>query len=85
MPDHEVILHYAEDIDADLIMIMTHQESGFRDHYIGKFAHKIINGSEIPVMTMVPAALPKQKRIVKSFIDPFEIFGVKNNNKPKKK
>jgi nucleotide-binding universal stress UspA family protein len=85
MPDHEVILHYAEDIDADLIMIMTHQESGFRDHYIGKFAHEIINGSEIPVMTMVPAALPKQKRIVKSFVDPFEIFGLKKNDKLTKK
>lgn len=76
-PDYETIIQYALDIDADLIMIMTHQESGWRDHYIGTFAHEIINRSDIPVMTMIPSNPKKSKKIVKTFIDPFGIFGKK--------
>ncbi|MFO7924719.1 MAG: universal stress protein [Bacteroidales bacterium] len=74
IPDYELIIRYALDIDADLIMIMTHQESGFRDHYIGKFAHEIINRSDIPVMTMIPSDPKKSKKVVKTFVDPFGIF-----------
>jgi nucleotide-binding universal stress UspA family protein len=78
LPDYEVIIKYALDIDADLIMIMTHQESNWSEHYIGKFAHEIINRSDIPVMTMIPgnpAKSKKDKKVVKTFIDPFGIFG----------
>jgi nucleotide-binding universal stress UspA family protein len=74
-PDYEVIIKYALDIDADLIMIMTHKESNFSDHYIGKFAHEIINRSDIPVMTMIPSDPKKKKKLVKTFVDPFGIFG----------
>jgi len=79
-PDYEVIIKYALDIDADLIMIMTHQESDFRDHYIGTFAHEIINRSDIPVMTMIPVDPKKGKKIVKTFVDPFGIFSKKNKS-----
>ena len=78
--DYEVIIKYALDIDADLIMIMTHQESDFRDHYIGTFAHEIINRSDIPVMTMIPSDPKKGKKLVKTFVDPFGIFGNKNKS-----
>jgi hypothetical protein len=61
-------------------MIMTHQESGFRDHYIGKFAHEIINRSDIPVMTMIPSVPKKSKKVVKTFVDPFGIFSKKKNS-----
>jgi nucleotide-binding universal stress UspA family protein len=74
IPTHEVILKYSLDIDADLIMIMTHQESNFNDHYIGRFAHEIINRSDIPVMTMTPSVTKKPKKIVKILVDPFGIF-----------
>jgi nucleotide-binding universal stress UspA family protein len=77
-PDYEVVIKYALDIDADLIMIMTHQESNWRDHYIGTFAHEIINRSDIPVMTMTPSEPAKSKKIVRTFVDPFGIFGKKN-------
>ncbi len=79
-PDYEVIINYALDIDADLIMIMTHQESDFRDHYIGKFAHEIINRSDIPVMTMIPSDPKKGKKLVRTFVDPFGIFGNRNKS-----
>lgn len=78
IPDYEVIIKYSLDIDADLIMVMTHQESDWRDHYIGTFAHEIINRSEIPVMTMIPSDPKKNKKIVKTFVDPFGIFGNKS-------
>jgi nucleotide-binding universal stress UspA family protein len=76
-PDYEIIIKYALNIDADLIMIMTHRESDFRDHYIGTFAHEIINRSDIPVMTMIPSDPKKGKKLVKTFVDPFGIFGNK--------
>lgn len=75
LPDCDVVLNYAMEIDADLILIMTHQESDFQNHYIGKFAHEIINNSEIPVMTVVPAAPKSEKKLIKSFVDPFDFFG----------
>lgn len=77
-PDYETIIQYALDIDADLIMIMTHQESNWHDHYIGTFAHEIINRSDIPVMTMNPSKPDKSKKVVKTFVDPFGIFGKKD-------
>jgi nucleotide-binding universal stress UspA family protein len=77
-PNYETIIQYALDIDADLIMIMTHQESNWRDHYIGTFAHEIINRSDIPVMTMNPSEPGKSKKVVKTFVDPFGIFGKKS-------
>ncbi len=80
MPDYEVIAKYAVDIDADLIMVMTHQESNWRDHYIGRFAHEIINRSDIPVMTMIPGEPKKGKKVVKTFVDPFGIFGKKDTS-----
>ena len=82
IPDYELITQYALDIEADLIMIMTHQESDFRDHYIGKFAHEIINRSEIPVMTMIPSdpKMMRSRKTVKTFVDPFGIFSKKKDS-----
>ena len=79
--DYDVVLKYALDVDADLIMIMTHQESGFKNHYIGKFAYEIINNSEIPVMTVVPAAVKPERKLIKSFVDPFGLFSTSNKRK----
>ncbi len=78
MADYDVIIKYAADIDADLIMVMTHQESRWRDHYIGRFAHEVINRSDIPVMSMTPSDPKKSKKVVKTFVDPFGIFGKKS-------
>lgn len=83
-PDYDVVMNYSLEIDADLIMIMTHQESGFKDHYIGKFAYEIINSSEIPVMTVVPATIKPERKLVKSFVDPFGFFTGFKTNKNKK-
>ncbi len=53
---HEVILDYAKSINADSIMIMTHQEISTSDKYIGAVAHQIINESPLPVISLTSAA-----------------------------
>ena len=55
---HETLAHavvdYANKVDADLIMIMTQQESDTTPLFIGSTAQGIINNSEVPVMSIVP-------------------------------
>ncbi len=81
-PDYEVVINYAKETGADLIMVMTRQEASWREQYIGRFANEIINRSDIPVMTMIPSDPKKhKKRLVKAFMDPFGIFSKKRLNK----
>lgn len=48
-------LYYADEIDADLIMIMTQQETGFSEFIIGSYAQQIVNQSRrVPVMCINP-------------------------------
>jgi len=54
----QCVLDYANEVDADLIMIMTQQETDITDMFIGSSAQGIINNSEIPVMSIIP--VPKK-------------------------
>lgn len=47
---------YTEDIYADLIMIMTKGEENLDLNFLGSNARKLINKSDIPVMSIRPAA-----------------------------
>lgn len=48
-------IHFAENVNADLIMIMTQQEKGFSEFLIGSYAQQIVNfQSKTPVMCIVP-------------------------------
>lgn len=48
-------IHFAEEINADLIMIMTQQEKVFSEYLIGSYAQQIVNfQSKTPVMCIVP-------------------------------
>ncbi len=49
---------YAKKIDADLIIIMTQQEQGIKELFIGSAARELIRSSEIPVMSVQPANVP---------------------------
>jgi nucleotide-binding universal stress UspA family protein len=57
-PEHfgQDVIQYADEISADLIMIMTQKETGVQDYLrIGSFARYIIHGSKnIPVMAIKP-------------------------------
>lgn len=48
-------LQYADEINADLIMVMTQQEKGFSEFLVGSYAQQIVNHhSSTPVMCIVP-------------------------------
>ena len=50
------IVKYSEDINADLIMIMTKGEENLDLNFLGSNARKLINKSDIPVMSIRPAS-----------------------------
>ncbi|MBC7425139.1 MAG: universal stress protein [Bacteroidia bacterium] len=54
----EDTLAYANEIDADLIMIMSQQEKGFSEFLLGSYAQRIVNHSaRVPVMCINPKEL----------------------------
>mgnify|MGYP006288150471 CR=1 FL=1 len=57
------VLDYSAEINPDLIMIMTHQESALIDNYLGNFAREIIHRSTVPVFSAVPG----KKSILEGF------------------
>ena len=49
------IINYTKDINADLIMIMTKGEDNLDLNFLGSNARKLINMSDIPVMSIRPS------------------------------
>jgi nucleotide-binding universal stress UspA family protein len=72
--DYEYVLEYSKEVNADLIMVMTHQEGRVRDYYIGAFAHHVINGSEIPVLSLTPTIPMEKESMIEALVDPFNLF-----------
>ncbi len=83
-PPYQVVLEYAYEIQADSILLMTHNEKR-GDNYIGAFAQNLIIESKIPVLSLTAAAGDSENaEAVQKFIDPFGIiFGAiqKEENK----
>ncbi len=50
----KAIIGYAEKMEADLIMIMTQQETDPTEYFIGSRAQTIINKSLVPVLSLLP-------------------------------
>ena len=50
----DVILSYAKEMKAGIIMVMTQQEKDITNFFIGSTAMKIIRNSEFPVLSMRP-------------------------------
>jgi len=50
----KAILDYSNEYEADLIMIMTQQETDVTSHFISSAAQSIIYNSEVPVMSVRP-------------------------------
>ncbi len=48
------MIDYAKMIDANLIAIMTQQESGTSNLWMGPFAHQTVNHSPVPVLSVHP-------------------------------
>ena len=76
---YQNVLKYAHDINADMILIMTHKEGFTYDNYIGAFAHHIINQSDIPVLSLTSSASKVNiNHFLKDFVDPAGIFKSKS-------
>lgn len=50
----KIVLEYAKEIDADLIMIMSKDKLNIKEFFIGTTAQQIINKSIIPVLSLRP-------------------------------
>ena len=48
------ILNYCYEISADLIMIMTQQETGIKKFFLGSLASEIVNKANLPVLSINP-------------------------------
>jgi len=48
------VMKYSDEINADLIVIMTEHESNLTGMFLGGFAKQIVNHSRIPVMSIRP-------------------------------
>jgi nucleotide-binding universal stress UspA family protein len=47
-----VTIAYAEEIKADMIVIMTEQEPQIGSFFLGKFAQQMVNNSPVPVLVI---------------------------------
>jgi nucleotide-binding universal stress UspA family protein len=52
------IVEYTQSIGADFLMIMTKEEDNLELNFLGSNARKVINKSDIPVMSIRP--IPKK-------------------------
>ena len=50
-------LEYADEVDADMIVIMTEQESNLTSLFLGTYAQQMINESRVPVLTVRPTSV----------------------------
>lgn len=74
-PPYQRVLEYAGQIDATIILVMTHQEGYTYDNYIGAFAHHIINESRIPVLSLTSSASTfDYEEVLRDFLDPLSIM-----------
>ena len=69
------VLEYAEEIEADMIIVMTHQEGFTYNNYIGAFAHHIINLSKVPVLSLTASANNNDiDHYFKTIVDPIGLL-----------
>jgi len=50
----EAIAHYAQSIDADLIVMTSHGRRGMKQHLIGSVAERVLRLAQCPVLTLKP-------------------------------
>lgn len=82
IPPFKRILEYAHEIDAGMILLMTHQEGYTYDNYIGAFAHHIMNLSKISVLSITSVSNNLDfEPFFKALIDPIGFYGKKTKGK----
>lgn len=74
-PPFRQVIRYAKEIEAGMILLMTHKEGYTYDNYIGAFAHHIINKSQVPVLSLTAATVKDNfTSLLKTFADPAKLF-----------
>lgn len=51
---YNLVLDYGHEVEADLILIMSKAELSMKEFFIGTVAQRIINESDIPVLSFRP-------------------------------
>jgi nucleotide-binding universal stress UspA family protein len=69
-PYFKTTLDYANEIDSDMIIIMTQQETDPIEYFISSAAQEILNNSDIPVMCINPSGMFTNS-IWNDLVDPF--------------
>jgi len=57
----KMTMSVAEEIDADLVVIMTEQEPSITGFFMGTYASQVVNHSKVPVMSVRPAEIDPDK------------------------
>jgi nucleotide-binding universal stress UspA family protein len=60
-----ITLKSAEELDADLLVIMTEQEPSITGFLLGTYATRVVNNSRIPVISIHPAEVDPDKITVR--------------------
>jgi nucleotide-binding universal stress UspA family protein len=75
IPPFKRILEYAEDVDAGMILLMTHQEGYTFDNYIGAFAHHIMNLSKVSILSITSVSNNLDfAPFIKALVDPVGVI-----------
>jgi nucleotide-binding universal stress UspA family protein len=53
----ELVLEYAKEINAGLVVIMTEQETNFTSFFSGKYSQQMVKNSNIPILSIHPKDL----------------------------
>lgn len=77
-PIDEIIIRHVEQVNGDLLMIMTHQELGVNDTYIGAVAQNLLKKSDVPTVSFTTKAISHNDYFVSNFL-PFELLSVKES------
>jgi nucleotide-binding universal stress UspA family protein len=49
---HQTILDYADEVDADLIVMGTHGRTGLNRYLLGSVTERVVRTAEVPVLTV---------------------------------
>lgn len=60
-----ITLKAAEELDADLLVVMTEQEPSITGFLLGTYATRVVNNSKIPVISIHPAEVDPDKITVR--------------------
>jgi len=75
IPAFKRVLEYAGEVDAGMILLMTHQEGYTHDNYIGAFAHHIMNLSKVSVLSITSVSNNVDfEPFFKALIDPMGVL-----------